>query len=87
MEVEGISEVKISFTTDSFYTMCITDFDKLNLVTLGHDGLVLSTSQFLLLLSQKTKLASKVVKSYYKIIILVHWSKFVTHFVQSVSQI
>ena len=42
-----------------------TDLGKLNLVTFGNGGLVLGSSQFLLLLQlpQKTKLYSRVVKS------------------------
>ena len=45
-------------------TVCIRDLDKLKLVKLGYGGLVLGSSQFLILphLPQKIMPASKVVK-------------------------
>ena len=54
--------------------MHITDLDKLILVKIGNGGLVLSSSQFLLLpqLPQKIMLASIVVKSDSKIEIFNH---------------
>ena len=54
--------------------MHITDLDKLILVKIGNGGLVLSSSQFLLLpqLPQKIMLASIVVKSDSKIEICYH---------------
>ena len=60
--------------------MLIKNLDKLNLLKLANGGLVLGSSQFLLLpqLPLKMILASKVVKSDSKIIILVHKSKYVT---------
>ena len=50
----------------------ITDLDKLNLVILVYGGLILGSSRFFLLpqLPQKIQLATKVVKSDSKIIIL-----------------
>jgi hypothetical protein len=49
------------------------------------DGLILSSSQFLLLsqLPQKMKLVSKVVKSDAKVIILLLWTKSMKHTVES----
>ena len=63
--------------------MRITNLEKLSLFKLGSGGLVLGLSQFLLLplLPQKMNLSSKVVKSDSKIIISLHKSKSVTHYV------
>ena len=62
----------------------ITDLYKLNLVKLGYGGLALGLSQYSILpqLPQKMTLASKVVKSDSKIIILPRWVKSVTHSVE-----
>ena len=71
---------KISFKN----TECVRDLDKINFVKLGNGGSVLGLGQFLLLLQlpQQMTLASKVVKSESIIIILLCWSKSVTHSVQ-----
>ena len=64
-------------------TESVMDLDKLSLVKLCYGGLVFGSSQFLLL--SKILLASKVVKKDLKIIILLRYSKSVTHSVQSKS--
>ena len=59
----------------------ITDLCKINLVKLGYGGLALGLSQYSILPQppQKMTLASKVVKSDSKIIMLPRWVKSVTH--------
>jgi len=54
------------------HTKCFTNFGKLNLVEFTLGGLVLGSSQFLLLpqMSQKMTLASKEAKSHLKKIVL-----------------
>ena len=62
------------------------DLDKRNLVKLGYDGSVLGLKQYMLLalLPQKMMLPSKVVKNDSKMIILLHWSKSLTHSVKTI---
>ena len=75
-----ITNLKLLSFTDRF-----TDLDKPNLFELAYGGLVLGSSQFLLLpqLPHKMMLVSKVVKSNSKIIIPQRQSKSVTHSVAS----
>ena len=85
--LKTLNLIRLNIIQTEFNKDCVMDLDKLNLDKLGYGGSVLVLSQFLQLpqVPQEMMLASKVVKSDSKIIVLRHtrdtlcWSTFVCY--------